>query len=105
MTTHRIELIYEQTCPNIDAARTLIHAACTQLGTAPVWQEWEIGDPLLPAHARGFGSPTILVDGHDVVGESAGCADCCRIYAGPQGVHGVPELAQVLAALRCAGAG
>lgn len=95
-----IELIYEQTCPNVDAARLLIESACAQLGRAADWREWEVSDPQFPAHARGFGSPTILVGGIDVAGQSAGVSDCCRIYSGERGVQGVPSLEQVVQALK-----
>jgi hypothetical protein len=95
-----IELIYEQTCPNVDAARVLIKAACTQIGCSAEWREWEISDAQLPAYARGYGSPTILVDKVDVAGHSAGVSDCCRIYPGEKGIHGVPTLEQVVQALK-----
>ena len=94
-----IELIYERSCPNVEAARALISTACAELGRAAHWQEWEVSDPLLPAHARGFGSPTILINGTDVAGQSAGVTDCCRVYPAEQGVQGVPALEDVMQAL------
>ena len=103
MPDSTIELIYEQTCPNVEAARLLIKSACTQLGRAADWHEWEVSNPQFPAHARGFGSPTILVGGVDVAGQSASISDCCRIYAGERGVQGVPTLEQVVQALKGCG--
>lgn len=100
MPDPKIELIYEQTCPNVDAARALIKTACAQLGCSADWREWEVGDSQLPAYARGFGSPTILIDEVDVAGQPAGASDCCRIYPSEQGVQGVPVLEQMLQALK-----
>lgn len=100
MPDSTIELIYEQTCPNVDAARVLIKSACAQVGRAADWREWEVSDPQFPAHAHGFGSPTILVGGVDVAGQSASVSDCCRIYSGEQGVQGVLMLEQVVQALK-----
>ncbi len=100
MSNLSIELIYERTCPNVDAARSLIQDACTQLGRSAEWREWEVSDPQLPAHAHGFGSPTILVNGADVAGQSAGVSDCCRIYSSERGAQGVPALDQVVRALQ-----
>lgn len=94
-----IELIYEQSCPNVDAARAVISSACAKLGRSANWQEWEVSDPQLPAHARGFGSPTILINGTDVAGQPAGVTDCCRVYPGEQGVQGVPPLEQIVRSL------
>ncbi|MBU1191786.1 MAG: hypothetical protein KKA36_03130 [Gammaproteobacteria bacterium] len=100
MPDPKIELIYERTCPNVEAARALIKAACAQIGCSAEWHEWEVSDARLPAYARGFGSPTILVDMVDVAGQSAGVSDCCRIYPGGKGVQGVPALEQVVQALK-----
>lgn len=100
MPDPKIELIYEQTCPNVDAARTQIKAACAQLGYSADWREWEVSDARLPAYARGFGSPTILVDEVDVAGQVASVTDCCRIYPAAEGVQGVPALEQVVQALK-----
>jgi hypothetical protein len=45
-----------------------------------------------PEHIRGYGSPTILVDGRDVEGLPPGDAPSCR--------YGVPRFETILAALR-----
>lgn len=95
-----IELVYEQSCPNVPAARSLLQTACARLGLAQHWREWELSDPNLPAHARGYGSPTILVNGRDVAGAAPGVSACCRLYNGAQGPQGVPELDQVVHVLQ-----
>ena len=97
----RIELIYSPDCPNVAAARDQLVKAFAEARLAPRWSEHSTGDPGLPAHARGFGSPTILVDGRDVAGAiPGGSADCCRLYTDEAGSRTeVPSLRSVVAAL------
>jgi hypothetical protein len=57
------------------------------------WQEWEQGDTAAPAHAREYGSPTILVNGRDVTGVGAAVAAfACR-------ADGAPSMETIHAAL------
>ncbi len=54
----------------------------------------------MPAHARGYASPTILVDGRDLgdaepIDGTAGC----RIYATSDGLGGVPAIEDIVSAL------
>lgn len=102
-----VELVYDRDCPNIAAAREQLLRAFSALGLTPHWREWEINDPRAPAHAHGFGSPTVLVDGVDVTPEPATGTDvCCRIYANSDSANrGVPALDEITAALRAAGVG
>src|SRR3546814_9339726 len=95
-----VELVYENTCPKVDATRGRLAQAFQAAGIVPSWSEWEVGDPQAPEHVRRFGSPTILVNGKDVVvspNEDAG--SCCRIYALDGDERGVPPLDAVVAAL------
>jgi len=48
---------------------------------------------------RGFGSPTILVDGEDVSGAPSDEAASCRVYLGSD-VRGVPSLETIIQALK-----
>ena len=98
----RVELIYDGECPNVDAARARLRTALAEAGLAPAWDEHLIGAPDLPDHARGYGSPTILVEGHDVAGEVAGSDACCRIYDDGGHSVGVPQVERVVEALRAA---
>jgi hypothetical protein len=95
------ELIYFPGCPHVDAARAVLERAFSLLNRAPRWTEYQTDDPALPAHARGYGSPTILVDGHDVAGLGGeGSASSCRLYRDEQGrPTGAPRIEQVVAAL------
>jgi mercuric ion transport protein len=81
-----VELIYEKGCPGLQQARHALVEALTSLNMTPDWSEWEQSDPGLPDHAKGFGSPTVLVEGRDVAGEAAEAqARSCRLYEQPDG--------------------
>lgn len=98
----RAELVYDKACPNVESARTQLLRAFAKSGVSPRWHEWDTAAPETPDHARGYGSPTILVDGRDVSGEAPGRtgANCCRIYAhGEEASSGVPALADIVRAL------
>lgn len=100
--TELVELVYDADCPNVGAARAELLRAFGRAGLAPRWQEWRAGDPAAPPHVRGYGSPTVLVDGRDVAGEAPGAGGrSCRLYAGGDGApRGAPPLAAIVAALR-----
>ncbi len=93
----RVDLVYDPDCPNVAAARTALAEAFVVAGLAPSWNEHCRADGALPAHVEGYGSPTILVDGRDVMGEPPGTARCCRLY--PGGSKAPPRDA-IVAALR-----
>ncbi len=87
----KIELLYFPGCPHIEAARTQLRAALKQTRLTLEWSESEV--------TRGYGSPTILVNGVDVLGalpSSAG--DSCRLYAGSE-LPGAPPLDDLVRAL------
>lgn len=100
-----VELIYAGGCPNAGTAREHLLHAFTRLGLTPRWTEWDGTDPATPAHARGRGSPTILVNGADVDGGTGiGIGPACRLYANPERpVAGAPAVERIVAALRTTG--
>lgn len=100
--THRVELVYDRDCPNVDAARAVLRCAFAEIGVAPAWEEWDLNDRDSPDYVRGYGSPTILVNGKDVAGaEPHARADCCRLYTSDEGgLRGVPPVARIVAAIR-----
>ena len=104
MNAMQIELVYEKTCPNIEAARTQLLRAFAEAGITPHWQEWEVSTPEAPAHVHGYGSPTILVNGRDISGDMAEGDDyCCRVYShGEHTSKGVPAVADIVRALKYA---
>lgn len=100
MNTPKIELIYDTDCPNINAARTQLVRAIKETGINLPWQEWNSKDENAPIYARNYGSPTILVNEHDVVKSENPDAGCCRIYTDDAGtMRGVPSVEQIVSAL------
>jgi hypothetical protein len=97
-----VELIYDPDCPNVAEARANLIRALAASGRALSWREWNRVAPDSPARVRRYGSPTVLVDGHDVAGETPGSDEaCCRLYrGGEQSLAGAPSIAQVTGALR-----
>jgi hypothetical protein len=55
------------------------------LGLEP-FEEVDLLDAKTPIDLKGWGSPTILVDGKDVAGYSKGSGLGCRVYPGPNKV-------------------
>jgi len=98
------ELIYFPGCPNVEEARAQLVKAFVEARLTPRWSEYRTDDPDLPAHARGFGSPTILVNGRDVTGAApADSAAACRLYTDNTGRRGgIPSLGSIVAALTAA---
>lgn len=100
MNVIQIELIYDSSCPNIEAARAVLSEALAKAGLPAHWQEWNKDWPTSPEYARNYGSPTILVNGRDVVGvEPEPDADCCRVYF-DHGDKRVPALEVLIAAFK-----
>jgi hypothetical protein len=96
----KVELIYGQTCPNIEAARTRLLQAFHRVRLPANWSEWEVSRPETPEYARQYGSPTILVDGNDVSGDdSRASSNSCRLYATGNGYEPAPAVEQIARAL------
>ena len=94
-----VDLIYALDCPNVSLARTNLLLAFARAGVRPKWSEHRIGDPEIPDRARGYGSPTILVDGRDVAGQPPSTDTCCRVYPGVTGWTHAPAPEQIAAVL------
>jgi len=90
-----VDLVYDSECPNVKATRANLMRAFSRAGTTARWMEHQIGTPDSPAHVRGFGSPTVLVDGADVGGLAPGAESCCRVYER----GGAPSVESIAAAL------
>ena len=99
--TCRVELVYDRDCPNVHEARAVLLRAFALVGVAPAWVEWDRTAPGTPDSAKGYGSPTILVDGTDIADAQPSVeADCCRLYSdGKTGFRGVPAVEQIVVAL------
>jgi mercuric ion transport protein len=96
-----VELIYDNECPNVPAARAQLFRALVLAGLSVQWREWDRRAPHSPPHIRTYGSPTILVNGKDISDASRfASADCCRLYLGSDGrLSGVPEVREIASAL------
>jgi len=94
----RVELLYFPGCPNIAPARAQLQRVLIEAGLPAQWEEHDVSADDAPLHTRGYGSPTILVDGRDVSGGSPVEGSACRLYPGSE-VPGVPPQAAILAAL------
>ena len=96
----RIELVYDQTCPNVDAAREEIRSALEAAGLPSEWVEWDREADDSPDRVRNYGSPTVLVDGVDVSGAgSEADANCCRVYVTEDGFGRAPSAQSIERAL------
>jgi hypothetical protein len=94
-----IELLFFPSCPHIDAARSQLRAALRLAGRDETWTERDVTAADAPAHTRGYGSPTILVDGRDVSGVGPCAGQSCRVYTDSE-VRGAPSVAAISSALR-----
>jgi mercuric ion transport protein len=105
MATLRIDLIYDQTCPNVDRARSMIRRALFEIGAPQTWIEWDRDDEKTPLAFRRFGSPTVLVNGRDVGCEenddAGGDGNSCRVYTDDCGCFcGAPSAELIVAIIR-----
>jgi mercuric ion transport protein len=97
-----VELLYAPDCPNVDEARANLHRALVDVGLPPSWTECETSAPDVPVARRGFGSPSVLVNGRDVAGAEPAGAAWCRIYEVAGRRSGAPPTEQIVQALRSA---
>jgi len=91
----RIQLLTFEGCPLADAARVELEAALADCGLEE-YQEIDILGPETPDGLRGWGSPTILLDGADITGQPKGDSVSCRVYPGSKGV---PDRAEIVAGI------
>ena len=83
-------------CPLADPARENLKKALADCGMNN-FEEVDILDPASSEDLRGWGSPTILVNGMDVTGLPKGNSVSCRVYPF-QG--GVPDVQSIVAWLK-----
>ena len=90
----KVELIYDADCPNVAQTRANLLQAFAAAHLEAKWTEWERSSPSTPAYVADFGSPTVLVEGCDVVGENPrDHVSCCRLYASVEGRYsGAPSV-------------
>ncbi len=79
-----IELVYFEGCPNVDVARRNLSEAIASFGESVKWTEWDTDSDSIPELYRTYGSPTVLVNGHDVTGSGGqNQAMACRADGAP----------------------
>lgn len=93
----KIQLLHFRGCPHVDAARAALRDALAAEHVGTLIEEVDVEDPAVPAWARGWGSPTILIDGQDVAGQQPSGSACCRLYAG-----GAPSVEAIRARIAAA---
>jgi mercuric ion transport protein len=101
-----VELIYDAGCPNVGKTREVLSRALQEVGAPAVWTEWNTGDATCPETHRGYGSPTVLVNGKDVAPgphpwarREDGTGPRCRLYSDGTRTLGVPPIGQIVTAL------
>jgi hypothetical protein len=95
----KIQLIYSADCPNVDAAQAALRRSLKAEDLLASFDEVDVAAPGTPEHLRGWGSPTILINGVDVGGETVPTGPCCRLYDGAAR-RGAPSDAMIVEALR-----
>ncbi len=91
-------LLYFEGCPNVEAARENLRTALGHARLPKNWEETDLKSSDCPERWRGFPSPTVLIDGADVVSgaqEQSGAAACRA--------NGAPGRDEIEKALRTVG--
>lgn len=83
-------------CPLAAPAKKNLETALADCGMSD-YEEIDILDPKVPEDMRGWGSPTILVNGCDVSGIPKGNSVSCRVYPNSEGV---PDVQSIIACLK-----
>jgi len=77
-------LLYFPGCPHVPATRAALARVLAEFPMAHL-REIDVSAADAPEELRGWGSPTVLVDGVDVAGGQPGAARSCRLYGSSQG--------------------
>jgi hypothetical protein len=90
----RVEILYFEGCPNLDATRALVERVADELELQPRVELVNVPDTGAATSLRFLGSPTVRVDGRDVepgVAERREFALACRVYGSEHGFSGQPD--------------
>jgi hypothetical protein len=93
----KLEVLYVADCPSYPAAVRLLKNVLATSGTAADVQAVLVADEKMARELSFSGSPTIRIDGRDIVTEPQNperCALSCRIYPGSAGAA-VPTIEMI----------
>ena len=92
----KIQLLHFPDCPNAEPARAALRDALQQENVAADVEDIDTSHADAPAWSKGWGSPTILIDGSDLGGEGPGGGEAsCRLYK-----DGAPTVDEIRTRLR-----
>jgi copper chaperone CopZ len=93
----KIQLLYFNGCPNLEPARAALREAVAAERLDASIDEIDVEANDAPEWARGWGSPTILIDGKELTGATRSTGSSCRLYRG-----GAPTVDEIRARLTAA---
>ena len=97
----KVQLLYFDGCPNLDAARSALGNALAITGVEAHVEELDVNAETTPDALREWGSPTVLIDSADVGGEEQPTGCSCRLYrSDAESTSGAPEVDRIAEALR-----
>jgi hypothetical protein len=95
----KIQLLAFHGCPNAEAAREALQDVLASSGIAAEIEEVSTDCSETPEALRGWGSPTVLINGVDIEGEEPS-GSSCRLYRDERGqLRGVPSVVAMRRAL------
>jgi hypothetical protein len=97
----KVDFIYDEDCPQVEPARQQLRKALESCQLPLNWTEYKIGDTHMPDYGKGYGSPTILINGKDLVGLTPTSDKTCRLYLNNGAENcGVPSTGQIISFLQ-----
>ena len=95
-----VEILHVPECANLELDRRQVRRALERVETDVEVRERVVGDAAIAAQVGMAGSPTILVEGRDVVDPDGLVASVsCRLYRTRSGVEGAPPVDAIVSAL------
>lgn len=91
-----IQFLSFKGCPLAASAKRNLETALAACSISH-YKEIDILSSKVTEDMRGWGSPTILINGHDISGAPKGNSVSCRIYPNSEGV---PDVESIVAYLR-----
>ena len=98
----KIEILYFKGCPNHEPAKQAIRDVLGELNIDAEISNIDVPDEATAASVRFPGSPTIRIDGEDVVPQDSNgvYSLSCRLYQTSSGLASVPDYDAIRAAIR-----